>query len=183
MVTTNIIVAFSKADDARNIRMVLNRNGFNAIASCTTGANVLSQLDHLDGGIVVCGYKLADMLYTELADSLPKHFKILLVASESHWNEREESDVVFISMPLKVQALSETLNMMIETQLIQRKKERQQPKVRSEEEQNLIRDAKRLLIEKNNMTEEEAHKYIQKSAMDSGNTLVETASMVMSIYG
>ncbi|MGN0160763.1 MAG: ANTAR domain-containing response regulator [Lachnospiraceae bacterium] len=183
MVTTNVIVAFPRVDDARNIKTILSKNGFNVVSYCTSGANVLSQLDHLDGGVVVCGYKLTDMLYTDLMDSLPRHFKMLLVASESHWNERDDSDVVFVSMPLKVQALSETLNMIIETQIMQRRRERQRPKVRSEEEQNLIRDAKRLLIEKNNMTEGEAHKYIQKCSMDSGNSMVETAAMVMSIYG
>ena len=29
------------------------------------------------------------------------------------------------------------------------------------------------------MTEEDAHKYIQKLSMDSGNNLVETAEMIM----
>ena len=32
------------------------------------------------------------------------------------------------------------------------------------------------------MTEEEAHRYIQKCSMDSGNTMVESATMVMGIY-
>ncbi len=32
------------------------------------------------------------------------------------------------------------------------------------------------------MTENEAFRYIQKCSMDSGNTMVESAQMVMSIY-
>ena len=31
------------------------------------------------------------------------------------------------------------------------------------------------------MTEEEAHRYVQKCSMDSGNNMVETAEMIMSI--
>ena len=35
--------------------------------------------------------------------------------------------------------------------------------------------------ERNSMTEEEAHRYIQKCSMDSGTNLVETAQMVISL--
>ena len=40
---------------------------------------------------------------------------------------------------------------------------------------------KRLLMERNGMSEEEAHRYIQKCSMDSGTNLVETAQMVISL--
>lgn len=62
-----------------------------------------------------------------------------------------------------------------------RKKRRQQPKQRSEEERMIVAQAKNLLMERNNMTEEEAHRYIQKCSMDSGTNLIETAQMVMSL--
>ena len=45
----------------------------------------------------------------------------------------------------------------------------------------LIAKAKALLMERNNMTEAEAHRYIQKCSMDSGTNLVETAQMVISL--
>ena len=44
-----------------------------------------------------------------------------------------------------------------------------------------IRKAKELLMTRNNMSEEEAHRYLQKSSMDSGTNIVETAEMVLSI--
>ena len=36
-------------------------------------------------------------------------------------------------------------------------------------------------MRRNHMTEEEAHRYIQKCSMDSGTNLIETAQMVLSI--
>ncbi|BDF15193.1 ANTAR domain protein [[Clostridium] scindens ATCC 35704] len=45
----------------------------------------------------------------------------------------------------------------------------------------MIRQAKELLMARNNMSEEEAHRYLQKSSMDSGTNMVETAQMVLSI--
>ncbi len=47
----------------------------------------------------------------------------------------------------------------------------------------LIDRAKALLMERNGMTEEEAHRYIQKCSMDSGTNIVETAQMVISLKG
>ena len=36
-------------------------------------------------------------------------------------------------------------------------------------------------MSRNHMTEEQAHKYIQKCSMDSGTNLVETAQMVLAM--
>ena len=63
---TNIIVAFPKIEDARKIRNVLVRSGFTVTAACTTGAAVMAAAEDYTDGIVVCGYKLVDMLYSEL---------------------------------------------------------------------------------------------------------------------
>ena len=52
---------------------------------------------------------------------------------------------------------------------------------RSQEEQETIRKAKELLMERHKMTEPEAHKYLQKCSMDSGTGIVETAEMIISL--
>ena len=68
----DVIVVFPNKDNAINIRNILTRGGCEVIGVCTTGAQVLHYTELLDEGIVVCGYKLADMLYTELREYLPK---------------------------------------------------------------------------------------------------------------
>ena len=62
-----------------------------------------------------------------------------------------------------------------------KKKQRQNVTQRSEAEQKLVDEAKAILMERNNLSEEEAHRYIQKCSMDSGTNLVETAQMVLSM--
>ena len=71
--------------------------------------------------------------------------------------------------------------MIVQAQTRRRKKLRQQPKQRDEKERAIINQAKALLMERNNMTEEEAHRYIQKCSMDSGTNMLETAQMVISL--
>ncbi len=178
---TNIIVLFPKIEDARNIRNLLVRYGYQVPAVCTTGSQALGYANSLSDGIVVCGYKYQDMMYAELKECLPPHFEMLLVASQRVWSECIDNDIVCVSMPIKVQDLVNTLEMMCANIARRRKKQRLKPKVRSEEEKKIILEAKALLMERNNMSEEEAHRYIQKCSMDSGTNLVETAEMVLSM--
>ena len=84
-------------------------------------------------------------------------------------------------MPLKVHEQLQNVEMMAYTYEKKRKKRRAQPKERTEEEKKLILNAKKLLMERNQMSEEEAHRYIQKSSMDTGTSIVETAQMVLSL--
>jgi len=122
------------------------------------------------------------MLYTDLYEYKPRSFQLLLVASKSLWSDCEYNDIVCAAMPIKVNDLLSTLQMMMQSQLRRRRKARIQPRQRSEEEQKIIDQAKILLMEKNNLTEPEAHRYIQKCSMDSGNSFVESAQMVIGIY-
>lgn len=177
----NVIVAFSKAEDAKKIRNILVRNGFEVAAVCTSGAQALSSADGLGSGILVCGCKFADMVYQELYECLPKGVQMLLVASPSQWNGRAPEDVVCLGLPLKVQDLLGTLEMMMEAIARQRRKRKNQPRERSGEELEVIRQAKELLMERNHMSEEEAHRYLQKCSMDSGTNIVETSQMIMSL--
>src|SRR5699024_11703622 len=76
--------------------------------------------------------------------------------------------------------LVNTIHMML-SKRYKMKKQRAKPKKRSEKEQKIINDAKALLMERNHMTEEEAHRYIQKCSMDTGTNLVETAEMITTL--
>lgn len=177
----NVIVAFSRPEDAKNIKNILMRNGFQVPAVCSSGAQVLARAGDLGTGIIVCGYRLNDMLYEELSECMPPEFQMLLVTSPGRQPVGTSSGIVCLSMPLKVHDLISTVEMMILTQTRRRKRKQQQKAVRSEEERALLDQAKRLLMERNHMTEEEAHRYIQKCSMDSGTNMIETAQMVISL--
>ena len=175
-----MIVAFPKLDDAKKIKNVLNRNGYNDILAYNSASQVIAAANESDGGIVLCGYRLTDMHYSELYGYLPREFKMLLVASPVKLQECAIGDIMCLSMPIHSHELVSTLQTMMFDVMRPRKKPiRPQPKRRSEKEQKVIDDAKALLMEMNNLSEEEAHKYIQKLSMDSGNNLVETAEMIL----
>ena len=171
----NIIVAFPKQETAQNLKKILLQNGFHVDAVCSTGSQALQSANELGGGIVICGYRFVDMMYTELHEYLPDQFEMLLVASPANCGERDLENIVCLSTPLKVHELLQTVEMMDYTITRRRKKQR------SKDEQEMIAEAKALLMERNNMTEEEAHRYIQKRSMDNGTGLTETAQMILSL--
>lgn len=180
---STLIVAFPKIEEAKAVRSLLVRRGYDVTVPCTSGAQAINQADNLSDGIIICGYKLSDnMLYSELYEYKPKSFEILLVASQNLWEECHDSNVVCVAMPIKVNDLLSTIEIMQQSQIRRRRKARTTPRKRSQEEQKIIDTAKHMLMEKNNMTEQEAFRYIQKCSMDSGNTMVESATMVMSIF-
>lgn len=104
-----------------------------------------------------------------------------MVSSPSKWTSQMPEDVVCLPMPLKVNDLLSTLEMMVQAQARRKKRMKRQLRQRSEEEQSLLMQAKSILMERNGMTEEEAHRYMQKCSMDSGTNIVETAQMVLSL--
>ncbi len=174
-----IIIIFPKMEDANNIKTLLIRNGFEVQAVCTTGAQAISIANELDGGIVVCGYRMPDMHCMEIRDYLPKGFEMLLIASAQRITELDGSGIMSVSMPLKARGLVSTLQVMTHRYIQKRRKERQKPKVRGEGERAVIEKAKLVLMQRNHMTEEEAHRYIQKNSMDSGVNLLEMAEMII----
>ena len=70
----NVIVAFSRQENARNIRNILVKSGFHVVSVCTSGAQILSAAEELDRGVVVGGGKFPDMVYGEVCRMLPEEF-------------------------------------------------------------------------------------------------------------
>lgn len=178
----SIIIAFPKIEDATIIKNTLIHNGFDVNGVCTTGSQVISIANNLDSGIVISGYRFKDMHYSELNNYLPKGFEMLLIASPTKLEECTDNNIVCLSLPIKKNDLMNTLQMMSYQYSRRKKKLKEAPKQRSEEEKQLLVNAKKLLMERNNMTEEEAHRYVQKTSMDSGTNMIETAEMILKLF-
>jgi response regulator NasT len=179
---TNIIVAFSRIEDAKSIKNILVKNGMSVAAVCTSGAQALGYTDEFHDGIVICGYKMTDMICAELNENLPKGFEMIVMASARALSDVSGTGIMGLSMPLKVHELVDTVGMMSQGITRRKRKLREKPKVRNEEEAAIIKRAKGPLMERNSMTEEDAHRYIQKHSMDNGTNMVETAQMVLAMF-
>ena len=163
---SSIVIALPKIEDARKIRSVLERHGFTVASVCSTASNALSSASELGSGVLICGHRLPDMNYLDLAECMPRDFEMLLLASAR-------------VMPMKSSDLVNTVSMSLMQQERKHRREKKKPKLRSEKEQNYISNAKMMLMQRNHLSEDEAYRYIQKSSMDSGTNMVETAQMLL----
>ena len=132
-------------------------------------------------GIIICGYRFSDMMYSEIYEYMPKEFQMLLIASAAGIMEKNVDNLMSLSMPLKVHELLQTVEMMDYTITRRRKKLRQRPKVRSKEDQEMLSSAKSVLMERMDSQRRKHTGYIQKRSMDNGTGLVETAQMILSL--
>lgn len=178
-----IIVAFPKRENAIMIRNLLVKKGYSVIAICTSGSAVLSMCDGLESAIIITGYKLPDMMYYHIKQNLDDGFEMILIASADKLSLGNENDIVALPFPLRSRDLFNTVDMLLDGISRAKRQKREEIKLhgRSKEERETIEHAKKLLMEINRLTEQEAHRYIQKTSMDSGSSMVETAKKILTI--
>ena len=91
--------------------------------------------------------------------------------------------VLTVSKPLSKQALYEAVNLLIATNSRLKKVEKKNAKLTAKmEEIRIVNHAKWVLIENLGLTEEEAHKIIEKQAMDTRQSKREVAETVLKTY-
>ena len=176
----SIIIALPKLNDSKKISALLGRYGLDIFSICTAASSVLSNVNQLESGVVICGHSFPDMHSSELLEYLPDNFQMVLMTSASNLSRCPEG-VITLTMPCKPGDIVNTVEMVLEQQniVIKNKIKEQKGRKRDEHGKNYVNNAKLLLMERNNMTEPEAYHYIQKCSMDSGNSMVETAQMIL----
>ena len=96
--------------------------------------------------------------------------------------EYGDDDVIYLPLPLKAYDLVDTVSDLLTDIHRRLKREREKPNKRSSADQGVINQAKSLLMEKNELTEEEAHRYLQMRSMDNETNMVEAAYMVLLVF-
>lgn len=170
-----IIVAFESKATCQKIAESIQSGG---AASCVTmhSCGEVRRMVHQSRlNIVVCGYKLSDGTSEDLFADLPPTCSMLMVASRPQL-ELVHEDIFKLPAPVSRAGLCASVELLLQAnrQLSKYIKPR-----RSDDERALIEEAKKLLMERNGMTEEQAHRYLQKQSMDAGAKLVQTARMVL----
>ncbi len=109
---SSIVIALPKIEDARKIRSVLERHGLAVASVCSTASNALSSASELGSGVLICGHRLPDMNYLDLAECMPRDFEMLLLASARVICEVPPS-ILSVEMPMKASDLVNTVNMIL----------------------------------------------------------------------
>ncbi len=171
-----VIVAFESGRTAQRVRDILESGGTAACILCSSAGQVRRTVQKRHVTAVVCGFKLTDQTAEALFADLPPSCAMLVLATQDLLDFIQEPDIFRLAAPVSRGDLTASVRMLLQ---MGRRLERLLRPRRSQEEQALVGRAKQLLMERSGMTEEEAHRFLQKTSMDSGSKLTETAQLVL----
>lgn len=174
-----ILVAMPREEDSNHLAEIIKSQGFlYDVEICRTSSDVLRISNDRDFGLVICTKKIMEMGYIELSGYLPEFFG-MIVLTKDMTVEISSQNMMKLTLPFKKRELLSTVETMAGFFERRIRKKKKAPPRRSSEEQKIIDEAKALLMDRNGMTEPEAFRYIQKSSMDTGRSMVESAQMVL----
>lgn len=171
--TKLVILAFESEKSAARIREVIETAGLASCLVCRSAAEVKRMVGKRRVTAMVCGHKLRDETAESLFDDLPPWCSMLVIAMQSLLDLIGGDGIFKLAAPV---SRSELLS-AVET-LLQAGRRYEAPQ-RSDRERAVLKEAKGLLMDRHGMTEEEAHRFLQKKSMDSGSKLLQAAQMVI----
>ena len=171
-----VIVAFESDKSRERIRDILESSGTADCILCRSAAEVKRAAQALGVTAVVCGFKLADQTAEDLFEDLPPACSMLVVAVQSMLDLCENEDIFRLASPVRRGDLIASVGMLL--RMGHRLEKYVRPR-RSREEESAIREAKALLMDRNGMSEEQAHRFLQKRSMDAGVRLGQAARLVL----
>lgn len=171
-----VIVAFESEKTCGRIKDILENSGTASCLVCRSGDQVRRYANKQHISVVVCSYKLADETAEDVLADLPPVCAMLLLAPQNRLDMVRNDGLFSLPTPVSRSELIASVRMLL--QLGCRQENTLQSK-RNQEERQQIQSAKELLMERYSLTEEQAHRFLQKKSMDTGMKLSETARLVL----
>ncbi|MCI8476965.1 MAG: ANTAR domain-containing protein [Oscillospiraceae bacterium] len=172
-----VIIAFESEQNCRKIREILEHTGTACCVICRSAAEVKRVVSKQRISTVICGYKFADGSAEALFGDLPPYCSMLVIAVQSLLDLMDNTDIFQLPSPVSKGDLAASVRILLQ---MGRRLERLVRPNRSAEELAILAQAKGLLMDQRGMTEEEAHRWLQKTSMDTGARLLQTALDLLS---
>jgi AmiR/NasT family two-component response regulator len=172
-----IILGFSKDETAQKIVKMLSGSGYKVIANCHSKAEIIRVANEMPECLVIMGFKLSDATVNEVFEDLPQGTPLISLIKAERQTLIAYDEIFIMPLPVNRVQLLSGLDVLMGGIRKQRR-----PK-RSDDEKKVIEMAKQVLIEKHMMSEEQAHRFIQKRSMDTGAKFAETAKFILSELG
>lgn len=182
-----LVSASDKLNDV--ILSSLNISEYNPVDIAASISKACRMFAEKDYDIVIINAPMPDEFGTRLAIDVcddSQASSLLLVSSDIYdeiYDKVADYGVVVLSKPTSMQIVSQSLRILCAVRERIRKLNQKQASVEEKISQmRIISHAKWLLIEHDGMTEDEAHKYIEHSAMDKRKSKAEIANMIIKKY-
>lgn len=170
------IIAINDGELEKTVTNAFSNRGIQVRYHCHSGAEVIRAVKQMGGGVVICPFKLSDMTVNDLASALGNDALLLTLAKGKELSLIDRDEVFKLPVPVRLSELLGAVTMLMQmddmraAQLI--------PK-RSKKSQDHVDEAKRLLMQHYDMTEPEAHRYLQTNSMKQGARMSDTAFFII----
>lgn len=168
----SIIVAYPTRETAFKLKQVLEAEGLYVSHICGTGASVLGFAGDMRSGVVVCAGILRDMSAATIAERLPANFDVVALTRGGKTDYL--GNLVSLPLPLDREDFLNTVSVLASSEASFTN--------RSLEDADYISAAKTILMRVNEMSEMQAHKFLQSESMRQCKKMAELARDIISEY-
>ncbi len=172
--TERVVLAFSKKETAEKIKKMLYGTGYDVEMICRTKAELIRYISDIDEVLVIMGRKLPDAVADAVYEDMREGQKLMSIVKAD--TQIENPDILTVPLPVSRQQLISSIEIFLGVI-----EQRSRNTGRAPEDDKIINKAKLYLMETYMMTEQQAHRFIQKRSMDTGARFIDTARSILNI--
>lgn len=184
-----VVIGSTSEKMVKQLGQFLMENGLVVVGETNSGHDLLRRVHTVYPDIVVVDYRLRGMDGRQVSEILiseklcPVMALVNSGAVGNFINLSTEPTFVPLVKPCSRDTLINTINLLVKTSKSIGALEKELKSVKNDKDtKSLMNKAKRLLIDHMNLTEEEAHRRIQKQSMDKGIAKVKIAEAIILMY-
>lgn len=167
-----IVIASATETSREHLTQLLVSSGYSIFRCCASGSELRRTLNACEDGVVILMGHLPDCKADELQWDYGDRIQILLIAKPAVLEACEAQGIFRLALPASSQAVIGAVEML--SQLHQMRL----PK-RIGTDKQIVEQAKRLLMQRQSLTEPEAHRALQQYAMNHGMKMAEYAAQIV----
>lgn len=172
----NIFLAFSNKKLIVNIAKMLISDGYKITSVAKNVSEINNFYHYYRGGIIIMGCTFDSVHINNLINDIPESFTVILIGN------KEQLDICYDDRIFKLAVPLHKVDLICAVEMFTTIESPYKPSAnKNSEDEKIIERAKHTLIDTYSMTEEQAHRYIQKKSMDTGKKLVEIARIILEV--
>lgn len=184
-----VIIGSSNEKVSGQLGQLLIENGINVIGETKDGYELLRRVHMVYPDLVIVDFNMKGLSGHEISEVLVSEKICPVVAligtSELQYfvNLSQEPTFAPLVKPCNKQMLLNTVSLLVKTSKSIYKLENEVTDLKSHhDKKEIVNKAKKLLMENMQLTEEEAHRRIQKQSMDKGLSMIKIAEAIIIMY-
>ncbi len=173
---SRFILAFPKRELGVKIAGMLESGGHSVASVCLSAAALIRAAHIYDDALIMMSFRLRDGTANDVYDALGAPGPIAVIIKPEQLEYIEHRDLFTVALPVNRMILLNAADI-----LAGRVSSRKNRPKRSAADEKIIARAKLRLMEEQGMSEDEAHRFLQKRSMDSGSRIIDMARMILGI--